>query len=103
MPPLAVISSGSSVTFGSVDVTHVTRDSGVTAGMPCFSVIGAGGENSPPVRFDVTKGALFATVEGEATRCANAMGDAAAGFALNYFCTIHPTMRGALVVTPVEG
>lgn len=97
-PPIAVIASGSSVTWHTVDITHVTRDQIIGPGAACFEVGAGRGQDAPAVRFDVTEAGLIATVEGESTTCSNALG-AAAGYVLPYFCTIHPTMRGALVVT----
>lgn len=97
-PPLAVLASGSTVTFHSTDIQHVTRDSGV--GSPrCFLVGHEGGQDSPPVRFDIVGGALVATAQGESAVCGSAVGDGAGGYALQYFCVLHPLMRGGLVVT----
>lgn len=98
-PAVAVIASGSSVTWHSVDTTHATRDATVTGAGQCFFVTGEGGEDSPPVRFEIVDGALQATAEGSTERCANAVGNGAGGFVMQYFCVLHPLMRAALVVT----
>lgn len=101
-PPVATIASGSSVTFVSTDIGHVTRDVGITASAAaCFEAYGEGfGGEATPVRFDLQGTQLVATIEGVTTRCASAVATPA-GAMLPYFCSIHPTMRGALVVTAV--
>lgn len=100
-PVLAVIASGSTVTFHSVDVQHFTRDLSVTgAGAPeCFFADHPGGEDSSPVLFEIADGGLQATIDGVTTTCTSAAGAGAGGFVLNYFCVLHPFMRAALVVT----
>lgn len=98
-PAVAIIASGSSVRWYSPDITHVTRDVTVGSSLPCFEVLHARRDTSLGVRFDATQAGLFATVGEETLRCTSATGHSAGGYALTYFCTIHPTMRGALVVT----
>ena len=100
-PLASVISTGASVVWHSADITHITRDTGVTAGSAaCFEVIGAMGEDAPAVRFDIEGLAVVATVDGVSTPCANAVATPA-GAVIPYFCSIHPTMRGVLVVAGV--
>lgn len=100
-PVAAALPMGGSVTWHSTDITHVTRDQGVTAGAPaCFEVGHVQFEDSPAVRFDIDGSALFATVEGVTTKCASALVTPAAAV-LPYFCSLHPTMRASLVVTAV--
>lgn len=99
-PPVAVIASGDLVTWTSIDITHVQRDMTLTASaVACFEVGAGHAETSPAVRFDATASGLVATVDGESRVCSGAIGAGAAGFVLPYFCSIHPTMRGALVIT----
>lgn len=100
-PTVMTLSTGASVVWHSPDVTHVTRDLAVGAATPaCFEALGQGGEDAPPVRFDLVGTQLVATIEGVSTPCANAVATPG-GAVLPYFCVIHPTMRGALVVTAV--
>lgn len=98
-PAVTSIASGSTVTWHSTDITHVTRDTATTGADECFTAVHFGDEDSQPIRFDIVGGTLTAT-DGDATyECLNAIGDGASGFQLHYFCTLHPIMRGALVVT----
>jgi plastocyanin len=98
-PPVAILASGSSITWDAIDIGHVTRDGPLAGADTCFMVVSPSGGDAPPARFDIMGGTLFATVEGETTACTAAVGNEAAGFTLNYFCAIHPTMRGAIIVT----
>lgn len=101
-PPVVTIATGSSVTWVSADIFHVTRDVGVGSGSSaCFEAAGEGmGGAAPPVRFDLVGASLVATIDGVSTPCPTAVATPA-GAVLSYYCTIHPTMRGALVVTAV--
>jgi len=99
-PLVAFLASGASVVWSSSDITHVTREATVgSATEECFEVAHAKGADSSAVRLDIQDGALFATVDGDTRRCTSAVGSEQGGFALHYFCTLHPTMRAALVVT----
>lgn len=97
-PVVAAIASGASVVWRSTDVTHVTRDLRVGAGGACFEVRHAAGEDSILVRFDIEGASLVATVLDESIACRGAI-VSAAGATVTYFCTLHPTMRGTLVIT----
>lgn len=98
-PVATIIANGASVTWFSTDNTHVQQDTPVGSSQTCFAVGAALGEDSLPVRFDIAGATLTATVDGETTTCRSAIGNAAGGFVVPYFCTIHPTMRGTLVIT----
>lgn len=97
-PLVALIASGTSVTWHSTDTTHLTRDTSVSGAEPCLEVVHERGADSPSVRFDLVEETLFATTEGVTLECGNATATSA-GAALNYFCVLHPLMRAALVVT----
>lgn len=96
--PANVIASGTSITWSSSDIGHITRDLTTGGANACFEVLSTPGSPSQPVRFDVLDGALKATVDGVTTTCTTAVG-VDGTFAVTFFCTIHPTMRGALVVS----
>jgi plastocyanin len=98
-PPVVTIASGTSVVWTTLDVTHVSVD-GLNAGDAdlCFAAIAQEGEPSLPVRFDLAAGQLVATTGEESLVCENAVIRASAA-TVPYFCDLHPTMRGVLVVT----
>lgn len=95
--PVTVISSGDSIAWRSVDNAHVTQETAAGGG-ECFSVVSAGQETSEPVRFDLADGVLTATSYGDTYTCAFAIVTPESAVLL-YHCLIHPTMRGAIVVT----
>lgn len=99
-PPASVLASGGSVVWTSNDYGHYTVPGRgfLDGGDFCFYVGHTPDEPSPPVRFDLRDGALFATVDDVTTSCGPAVATPA-GAALPYFCVIHPTMRGTLIVT----
>lgn len=104
LPPVVVLTSGSTVTWTSLDTSHVDSETLLlddTA--PCFTVSSDIVTPTPPVRFDVVAGALVATTDpaGPAplsATCRNAVPAGPTGAALNYHCVLHPEMRGVLVV-----
>lgn len=100
--PVVVLHSGSNVTWHSIDIGHVQRETSQPLGStaPCFVAPVAGGGDSAPVQFDIAAGALTATVAGTTATCLNAVPAAGQAFLLPYHCTIHANMRGALLVTP---
>ena len=104
--PVVVVRSGANVTWASTDSTHVNRD-----GVP---PVGAAGScikadsyhpatNTVSEQFDIVDGVLYATKLGvlvpESFACTSATKLPDGSFLLPYYCTLHPTMRGALVVT----
>lgn len=93
---IAPVRSGSRVIFDG-DGGHAMADGSGVAGSAssCFTV-----ENGVPVRLDIDAGALFATVSDEAVECTTAQALPDGSFALPYHCRLHPTMRGAIVVSP---
>ena len=97
-PAIAIIASGSTVTWHATDVTHFQRDMAIGVDA-CFETGGEAHGDSEPVRFDIVGGALVATMNGITSPCESARGDGAGGFVLPYFCVLHPTMRAAIVVT----
>lgn len=101
-PPAAVLASGGSVVWTSNDYTHITRDGrGLLDGAnPCFFVDHYPDQPSTAVRFDIVGSALLATAGGTTLPCLGAVATPA-GAVMPYFCTLHPTMRGTLVVTAV--
>lgn len=101
--PVAKVTSGDSVVWGSLDTTHVNGDgSGSGAGATCFAVSGSVVEDSEPVRLDIVDGALLATVGLTTLECTTAELLDDGSFALPYHCLLHPIMRGVLVVAPAE-
>lgn len=99
-PAVAPIASGSSVVWTAEDYGHLTVDGrGFLDGSEfCFEVWHSPEEPSPAVQFDLTDGVLYATTAGVTEACASAVATPA-GAALPYFCALHPTMHGVLVVT----
>lgn len=97
-PAVTTIATGSSVVWSSADITHVQRDQAVGSARPCFEVLAEPGGDTPAVRFDLAAGALVATVDGVSATCTSAVATPA-GAVVAYFCSLHPTMRAAIVVT----
>ncbi|MHB1261529.1 MAG: cupredoxin domain-containing protein [Thermoplasmatota archaeon] len=101
MMPVTTVASGEDVVWHSTDVSHVQRETSTPVGSPaaCFNVNAPGSGDSAAVTFAISGGALEATVGSTTTTCANAV-EAGGNFVVPYHCTLHPTMRGVLVVTP---
>lgn len=98
-PIVATLASGDSVAWRSLDETHVTQDeAGIFGAEPCLIAVSQQEGTSDPIRLDIRDGALFSTIGNEEFPCGNAI-DADTAFVLPYFCVLHPTMRGVLVVT----
>ncbi len=99
VPPVFELASGASVRWDSLDTSHVNAD-----GLPfdeglCVFEFFSVGSPSRAVRFDATASGLVATDEdGLGTSCANARA-VPGGYALPYWCVLHPIMRGALIVS----
>lgn len=106
-PPVATISDGASVRWVNADgVAHIHVETPVSAPGSCYRVVSTPGGPSPEVRFDITEDGLVATTapgtpDEERALCANAVGSPTTGYTLAYHCTLHPLMRGTLVVLPV--
>lgn len=101
--PVTLVASGAAVTWRSLDTVHVTLDgAGFGEDRSCFTVVHNRVEPSPAVRFDVAGGVLTATTLSEAgtstEECVNASPLPDGAFVLPYFCSLHPSMRGVLVV-----
>lgn len=96
-PPVVEVESGGTVVWRSSGGGHIQADTGTQP--ECFVTFVDGGEDSDPARFEVRGGALWAntTSLGDA-ECHNAKKVDDATFVLPYECTIHPSMRGAIVV-----
>lgn len=103
--PLVVVPEGGAVVFASLDTTHITvGGAGVGGGFGCFFVASAPGNDAPPVAFDIDGGLLRASTDGGApVVCEDAVELDEDAFALAYHCGLHPSMRGALVVTAAAG
>lgn len=105
LPPIALAPSGSEVTFAALDTAHYTVEgTGVGGGAsPCFGVVNTPSVEAPAVRVTVRADGVYAEVlDGKglpAKRCAAAMDAGGIAFVLPYHCLLHPTMRGALLVT----
>ncbi|HET6398898.1 MAG TPA: hypothetical protein VFH47_05030 [Candidatus Thermoplasmatota archaeon] len=96
-PPVVEVASGGSVVWRSTGGGHIQSDVGQAP--ECFVTFVASGGTSGPARFDVRGGALWAnTTELGDVACLNAQRLPTGGFVLPYECTIHPSMRGAIVV-----
>lgn len=93
-PPVALVASGSVVTWHTLDTIHTATD-GVNY---CFHVpyaVNAPGDGF----FLVTDGALYAAGEGKPLkRCDAALELPDGSFLLEYVCLYHPNMRANLIV-----
>ena len=98
-PIVAIIASGTTVTWHSTDSQHFTRDTSISGADQCFFADHPGGAASQPIVFDIVGDTLTATDNGVTSVCGNAMGNGAVGFEMDYFCVLHPFMRASLVVT----
>lgn len=100
VPPAEVITSGTKVTWDALDTTHPTGD--ITDGDVCFIVTTTASTNSPPVRFDISGGGLWATTSpgtvNETTAECTSATPVDGGYVVKYECKIHPQMKAALVI-----
>jgi hypothetical protein len=104
--PVVVVTSGAVVTWASTDSTHVNRD-----GLPPAGPVGTciQSDSFHPLtgtvseKLEIVDGVLYATKQGEPIptpiACTGATKLPDGSFLLHYYCVLHPTMRGALVVT----
>jgi plastocyanin len=100
-PALMPIADGDTVTFHSLDTSHPTADS--TSPMQRCFILPVGVGTDGTVRFRIVDGAVRATTSPETPSattktCTTAIAIGDAGFILPFLCSIHPQMRGALVV-----
>jgi len=94
------VKAGTPLVWRSTDIGHIQQD-GVTGSGGCLSVPVSGGADSAPVVLTLAGGQLLGSVDSApAEPCANAQALPDGSFALPYFCRIHATMRGTLVVSP---
>ena len=101
LPPLVVIESGTSVVYTSLDTVHIHVDTPTLSGGDCFLTASKLASPADPVAFVIAGGALHASVaDGPPVRCDGAIGLAEGGFILPMHCTLHPQMRGTLLVLP---
>lgn len=100
--PVVVVDNGTNVTWVSIDSTHVQADRQLLPAFPeCFAVSGGKGVFTPAVRFAINGSDLEASTAGaEPVKCPNANPLPDGSFELSYYCKLHPTMRGSIVVTP---
>lgn len=99
VPPAIEVASGGSVVWRSTSGGHIQADTG--SAEACFVTIVEGGADSDTARFDLAGGVLTATTEGlGSVACGNAIGLPDGSVALPYECTLHPNMRGVVVVAP---
>lgn len=105
LPPVVVVTEGALVSWEAIDGTpHANTDAGLSVD-PCMFVDIPGGEVSEPIAFEILDGELRVRDDlgpnETTTACANAVALPNGGFAISYFCVLHPQlMRGALVVQP---
>lgn len=105
LPPVMLVQSGASVTWRSADTAHVTDEgTGFGGGTGCFTVSHAPTADSESVAFVSTHDGLMAYTDGKAgpERCAHAVDLQDGRYALPYYCILHGTMRGVLVVVPAD-
>lgn len=101
LSPVTLVPSGASIAFASLDTSHITTPgTGQGGGYGCFFEEAGAGETTDAIQLDVIDGALYATSDGRTAPCVDAVDLGGAGFALPYYCFIHPVPRGVLVVTP---
>lgn len=98
-PPVVEIASGGSVVWVSNGGGgHIQADFGASGGI-CFVTDVGNGSPSQPATFDIVDAALVATTTELGTlACENAQAPPDGSFALPYYCTLHPQMRGAIIV-----
>lgn len=96
LPPVVELASGSSIAWISTDVTHVNAEgTGIGGADTCFVATYGTTAPSAPVTFAATGSGLLA--DGEPCPTATAL--PTGGYAMAYYCVLHPLMRGALLVT----
>lgn len=96
-PPVVEIASGERVVWRSTAGGHIQADAGTEAA--CFATFVDGGYDSDPAKFRIVGSTLRAnTTDLGDQACPNAQALPTGGFALHYECTIHPNMRGVVVV-----
>ncbi len=103
--PVAIVTSGSTVSWTALDITHVNADgSGIQVTDTCFRVTYSNTAASTPVTLTIVGSELQATydVGGVPTTstCATAKALPDGSFALPYYCKLHPEMHGLIVVEP---
>lgn len=104
--PVAVITSGSNVTWNALDITHVNADgTGTSTTDTCFRVNYSPGTPTVPVTFTIVNASLQASYptgvnQTHVATCTEAIALPDGSFALTYYCKLHPEMRGVLVVEP---
>ena len=97
LPPVVEIASGGSVVWHSTGGGHIQADFGQAAS--CFVTFVEGGGDSEAATFTIEDGALWAnTTDLGDAECGNAKALPTGDFVLPYECTIHPNMRGTIVV-----
>ena len=101
VPPVNVVLSGATVSWSSLDTSHLNVDgTGLGSDAPiCFAVGYNPSAPSDGVTLVIDGALLKATVDGVTKVCQNGRGGDQ-GFILPYYCTLHPTMHGTLVVVP---
>ena len=97
VPPAVEVESAGSVVWRSTGGGHIQADTGTQ--LECFVTFVDGGADSDPARFTIQNGSLWANTSALGDQeCKNAVKVNAETFVLPYECTIHPNMRGAIVV-----
>lgn len=97
VPPVVEVMSGGSVVWHSSGGGHIQSDFGQRPA--CFVTFVEGGGDSEAATFTIQNGALRAnTTDLGDVECGNAKELPTGDFALPYECTIHPNMRGTIVV-----
>lgn len=96
-PPVVEVASGDSVVWRSNGGGHIQSDFGQSDA--CFVTFVESGGESGAARFDIVNGALWAnTTDLGDVECGNAKALPTGDFVLPYECTIHPNMRGTILV-----
>lgn len=102
VPPLTVVRAGEPLRWQAIDVLHTSTEQDLLAGAaePCFDAW-YGLAPSAPVRFRVDGGAVAAREGAGVERpCTMAQALPGGGAAVPYYCALHPSMRGAILVLP---
>jgi plastocyanin len=100
--PVFELKSGSSLTWVSTDIGHISVDGAplVASASPCVRDSVPGNLASQPARFDIRGGMLTATLGATTLTCGNAQALPDGSFELPYYCALHANMRGLLLVSP---
>jgi hypothetical protein len=101
VPPVLEVTNASEVVWGSLDSSHSSWETplvGTTSS--CFRVAMTSNDDSRPVKFEIQGSHVVATVSSTTDQCDAATPLPDGSFLVPYYCPIHPSMRGFILVSP---